>query len=599
MSFRWIFANPVDGGAVDSLQESLFGKYQNGARPDSKLSPPAANTIARLLTLRGITTYDEAKQFFRPDLNELYDPFLMRDMEAASIRLAEAVRKNESVVVYGDYDVDGTTATAIVYSFLKEFGVKVDHYIPHRYKDGYGISEDGIAFAIENKVDLIVSVDCGITAVEEAKYARAKGIDLIICDHHTAGDIIPDAVAVLDPKRPDCPYPFDGLSGAGVGFKLVQATLTKLGLQQSVAYKYLDLVAISIASDIVPLIDENRILMREGLKLINASPRVGIKALLDHIKMEIGKISTTNIVFSLGPRINAAGRMGDASTALKLLIAATPEEGEYYAAELEAINQKRRKKDSQTMDKAVEMVSEFDMDICSCMVLHDPDWHLGVIGIVASRLVDQYCRPAVMLSTVDGKIKGSARSIRGFNIYNALKECEDLLIQFGGHEFAAGLTMEEGNFEAFRTRFNEIVKLRLCDEDFRPELIIDAAVSLSDINDRFWKILNQFEPYGPNNLKPIFVSKGLRIIGHPMKVGKDHLKLKLSQNVKDAPVFDAIGFNLGRYYDDVLQSKAGDLEIAFTIDENTWHGKTTLQIQIRDIKVENGVLREAIPVEVV
>lgn len=599
MSFRWIFANPVDGGAVDSLQESLFGKYQNGARPDSKLSPPAANTIARLLTLRGITTYDEAKQFFRPDLNELYDPFLMRDMEAASIRLAEAVRKNESVVVYGDYDVDGTTATAIVYSFLKEFGVKVDHYIPHRYKDGYGISEDGIAFAIENKVDLIVSVDCGITAVEEAKYARAKGIDLIICDHHTAGDIIPDAVAVLDPKRPDCPYPFDGLSGAGVGFKLVQATLTKLGLQQSVAYKYLDLVAISIASDIVPLIDENRILMREGLKLINASPRVGIKALLDHIKMEIGKISTTNIVFSLGPRINAAGRMGDASTALKLLIAATPEEGEYYAAELEAINQKRRKKDSQTMDKAVEMVGEFDMDICSCMVLHDPDWHLGVIGIVASRLVDQYCRPAVMLSTVDGKIKGSARSIRGFNIYNALKECEDLLIQFGGHEFAAGLTMEEGNFEAFRTRFNEIVKLRLCDEDFRPELIIDAAVSLSDINDRFWKILNQFEPYGPNNLKPIFVSKGLRIIGHPMKVGKDHLKLKLSQNVKDAPVFDAIGFNLGRYYDDVLQSKAGDLEIAFTIDENTWHGKTTLQIQIRDIKVENGVLREAIPVEVV
>ena len=599
MSFRWIFANPVDGGAVDSLQESLFGKYQNGARTDSKLSPPAANTIARLLTLRGITTYDEAKQFFRPDLNELYDPFLMRDMEAASIRLAEAVRKNESVVVYGDYDVDGTTATAIVYSFLKEFGVKVDHYIPHRYKDGYGISEDGIAFAIENKVDLIVSVDCGITAVEEAKYARAKGIDLIICDHHTAGDIIPDAVAVLDPKRPDCPYPFDGLSGAGVGFKLVQATLTKLGLQQSVAYKYLDLVAISIASDIVPLIDENRILMREGLKLINASPRVGIKALLDHIKMEIGKISTTNIVFSLGPRINAAGRMGDASTALKLLIAATPEEGEYYAAELEAINQKRRKKDSQTMDKAVEMVGEFDMDICSCMVLHDPDWHLGVIGIVASRLVDQYCRPAVMLSTVDGKIKGSARSIRGFNIYNALKECEDLLIQFGGHEFAAGLTMEEGNFEAFRTRFNEIVKLRLCDEDFRPELIIDAAVSLSDINDSFLKILNQFEPYGPNNLKPIFVSKGLRIIGHPMKVGKDHLKLKLSQNVKDAPVFDAIGFNLGRYYDDVLQSKAGDLQIAFTIDENTWHGKTTLQIQIRDIKVENGVLREAIPVEVV
>ncbi|HAC16323.1 MAG TPA: hypothetical protein DCE78_10335 [Bacteroidetes bacterium] len=288
----------------------------------------------------------------------------------------------------------------------------------------------------------------------------------------------------------------------------------------------------------------------------------------------------------MGPRINAAGRMGDASTALKLLIAATPEEGEYYAAELEAINQKRRKKDSQTMDKAVEMVGEFDMDICSCMVLHDPDWHLGVIGIVASRLVDQYCRPAVMLSTVDGKIKGSARSIKGFNIYNALKECEDLLIQFGGHEFAAGLTMDADNFDAFRARFSEIVQLRLCDEDFEPELIIDAVVNLNDIDDRFWKILSQFEPFGPNNLKPIFVSKGLKVVGHPMKVGKDHLKLRLSQNVGKATVFDAIGFNLGGFYEEVVNCKDGDIQIAFTIDENNWNGRTSLQIQIKDIKVE-------------
>lgn len=587
MSFRWVYADPVDGGAVDSLRQALFG--QSNGKPGSKLSTQASQTIARLLALRGITTFDQAKHFFRPDLSELYDPFLMKDMDKAASRLADAVRSTHSVVVYGDYDVDGTTATAVVYGFLKKFGVKVAHYIPHRFKEGYGISEDGIQFAVDNKVDLIVSVDCGITAVEEAKYARSKGIDLIICDHHTAGEVIPDALAVLDPKRPDCTYPFDGLSGAGVGFKLVQATLKKLGLPQSHAYEYLDLVAISIASDIVPLIDENRILMREGLKMINAKPRVGVRALLDQIKMEIGRISTSNIVFSIGPRINAAGRMGDATTALMLLIAETSEDGEKYAKELESINQRRRKTDSQTMDKAVEMVEAIDMDMCACMVLHDPEWHLGVIGIVASRLVDQYCRPAVMLSTVDGKIKGSARSIKGFNIYNALKECEDLLIQFGGHEYAAGLTMDEAQFDAFRKRFNEIVQNRLCDEDFEPELLIDAEVNLHDINDNFWKILNQFEPYGPNNSKPIFVSNNLKVVGTPSKVGKDHLKLRVVQNgVQPAsPAFDAIGFNLGSFYEAIMDSKDNGtpFSMAYTIDENTWNGKTTLQMQVKDIKL--------------
>jgi single-stranded-DNA-specific exonuclease len=587
MSFRWVYADPVDGGAVDALRQALFG--QNGNRPESKLSPQASHTIARLLSLRGITTYDEAKHFFRTDLSKLHDPFLMKDMEKASCRLADAVRLGQSVVVYGDYDVDGTTATAIVYSFLKKFGVKVSHYIPHRFKEGYGISEDGIAYAVENNVDLIVSVDCGITAVEEAKYAKERGIDLIICDHHTAGDVIPDAVAVLDPKQLDCTYPFDGLSGAGVGFKLVQATLTKLGLPQTHAYDYLDLVAISIASDIVPLIDENRILMREGLKMINAAPRKGIKALLEQIKMEIGKISTSNIVFSIGPRINAAGRMGDATTAFLLLIAETDEEGRQYASELESINQKRRKTDTQTMDKAVEMVGTMDMDICACMVLHDPEWHLGVIGIVASRLVDQYCRPAVMLSTVDGKIKGSARSIKGFNIYNALKECEDLLIQFGGHEYAAGLTMDEVNFDAFRKRFNQIVQSRLCDEDFEPELLIDAEVNLHDINENFWKILHQFEPYGPNNSKPVFMSRHLKVIGTPTKVGKDHLKLRLVQNGVTPPsqAFDAIGFNLGGHYEAIMESIDTNVPIsmAYTIDENTWNRRTSLQMQIKDIKI--------------
>jgi len=582
MSFRWVFAEPMDGGAVEQLEKALFENNGNGR--DSKLSDSAAHTIAKLLTLRGISTFDQARQFFRPDLDELHDPFLMRDMELASCRLAAAVRNYECVVVYGDYDVDGTTATAIVYGFLKNFGTKVLHYIPHRFKDGYGISEDGIQFAIDQKATLIVSVDCGITAVEEAKFAKKMGIDLIICDHHTAGYVFPDAVAVLDPKRPDCPYPFDGLSGAGVGFKLVQATLTKLGLPQSHAYEYLDLVAISIASDIVPLIGENRILMREGLKIVNTNPRYGIKALLKLIKMEIGRISTSNIVFSIGPRINAAGRMGDATTALQLLIAESDEEAEIFALELEAINQRRRKTDSQTMVKAVEMVEGFDINLCSCVVLHDPDWHLGVIGIVASRLVDQYCRPAVMLSTVDGKIKGSARSIKGFNIYNALKECEDLLIQFGGHEYAAGLTMDEVNFDEFKERFSKIVHKNLCNEDFEPELEIDAEVNLHDIDGRFWKILHQFEPYGPNNCKPIFVSNNLRVVGNPSKVGKDHLKLRIAQN--GSATFDAIGFNLGAFYDEVVQCEDGKLSIAYTVDENTWNSKTTIQIQIRDIKVQ-------------
>lgn len=582
MSFRWVFTQPEDGDAVEHLERALFSN--NGTATASKLSNEAAQTISRLLTLRGISTFDSARHFFRPDLSALHDPFLMRDMEEASCRLAKAVRDNEKVVVYGDYDVDGTTATAIVYGFLKRFGVDVSHYIPHRFKEGYGISEDGIQYAIDSKADLIVSVDCGITAVEEAKFAREKGIDLVICDHHTAGDVIPDAIAVLDPKRPDCDYPFDGLSGAGVGFKLVQATLTKLGLPQDVAFEYLDLVAISIASDIVPIVDENRILMRAGLKLLNENPRIGIKALMNLIKMDIGKISTSNIVFSIGPRINAAGRMGDAGTAMRLLIAESYEEAIEHATELEAINQRRRRTDSQTMEQAMAQIGDnLDIDLCSSVVLHHPEWHLGVIGIVASRLVDQFCRPAVMLSTVDGKIKGSARSVKGFNIYNALKECEDLLVQFGGHEFAAGLTMEEGKLDEFRKRFNKIVEDRMCDEDFKPELSIDAEIDLHSIDQPFWRILSQFEPFGPLNSKPIFVCRNARVIGQPMKVGRDHLKLRVAQN--GSATYDAIGFNLGSHHDDVRKCSGGGLDLAFTVDENTWRNRTNLQLQILDLRV--------------
>ncbi|HKJ45727.1 MAG TPA: single-stranded-DNA-specific exonuclease RecJ [Balneolales bacterium] len=569
MSFRWVFTQPEDEETVSALQESLG----------------VSDIIARLLAIRGISTFESARSFFRPDLKDIHDPFLMKDMDAAACRVAKAIRESEKAVVYGDYDVDGTTATSIMYTFLKDFGCDVQYYIPHRFKEGYGISNEGVKFAEEQHAGLIISVDCGITAVEEAKYAKELGIDMVICDHHTVGDSIPDALAVLDPKRPDCEYPFDGLSGAGVAFKLIQAVLIKLGLPKEVAFKFLDLLAISIASDIVPIVDENRILMREGLKLLNTNPRPGIKALMKLIKLQPGHIGTSQIVFSIGPRINAAGRLGDATTAVELQIAETEEEGAARAHELEAINLKRRQIDADTMEKAMNILDqEFDIEKDSSVVLHDPEWHLGVIGIVASRLVDRYCRPTIMLSTVDGMVKGSARSIKGFNIYNALKKCDDLLVQFGGHEYAAGLTLMEDQLDLFRERFNEIVFEQLNEEDFEPELIIDADLDLSMVDARFWKVLRQFEPFGPKNLKPIFVSKGLRVIGNPTVVGNGHLKMKVAQN--GSAVYDAIGFNMHEFLPAVRTCKNGCLNMAYVLEENTWHNRTTIQMRIKDIQID-------------
>jgi single-stranded-DNA-specific exonuclease len=575
MSFRWVLARPDDDRAAATLQ--------------TECNVPAS--IARLLALRGVDTYERANLFFRPELTRLHDPFLMKDMDVASARLAQAIRSGERVLVYGDYDVDGTTATAMMYLFIREFGSKPLYYIPHRFKEGYGIGEDGIRYAADNGCSLIVSVDCGITAVEEAKQARALGIDLIICDHHTAGDVLPDATAVLDPKRPDCDYPFDGLSGAGVGFKLIQATLHQLGLPQSVAYAYLDLLAVSIASDIVPIIDENRILMRAGLGMLNTEPRIGIRALLDLVKMDAGKLSTTQIVFSIGPRINAAGRMGDAVTALRLLIAEEPDDARHWAEQLEEINKRRRETDAETMQQAQAMIEQsMDMESTMSVVLHDPRWHLGVIGIVASRLVDLYCRPTVMLSTVDGKIKGSARSIRGFNVYNALKQCEDLLIQFGGHEYAAGLTMSADRLDAFRDRFTTITRDGLRADQIAPEILVDTEIDLSEIDGRFWKLLSQFEPFGPHNAQPVFVSRNVKVSGAPSIVGKQgHLKLRITQD--NAYEFDVIGFKMHHLKPLIDQSVDKRVDVAFVIDENQWFDKRThttrreLQLQLRDVKV--------------
>ncbi|MCA1802656.1 MAG: single-stranded-DNA-specific exonuclease RecJ [Rhodothermaceae bacterium] len=574
MSLRWVYAKPDDGEAVFRLRRELG----------------VSETIARLLAIRGVTTFNQAKAFFRPTAGLMHDPFLMKDMGKAASRLAHAIRNHERVLVYGDYDVDGTTATAIMYSFLKNFGVHVDYYIPHRFKDGYGISIDGIEEAKKSGAKLIVSVDCGITAVEEAKMAKKLGLDLIICDHHNAGPEIPDCVAVLDPKRPGCTYPFDGLSGAGVGFKLTQATLKELGLPMETANQYLDLVALSIASDIVPIVDENRVLMRLGLEKLNTNPRIGLRVLADHIKMGIGKISTSQIVFSIGPRINAAGRMGDAKLAVELMITDSENEAITFATELEAVNMRRRDTDNLTMEKAMVLIdSHYDMDKSSSVVLHDPEWHLGVIGIVASRLVDIYCRPTVMLSTVDGMVKGSARSIKGFNIYNALKECDDLLVQFGGHEFAAGLTLDAKDLDAFKERFEEIVMERLGLDEQDPELIIDADLNLGDIKPIFWKQLSQFEPYGPQNLKPIFVSRNLRVVGNPTVVGNGHLKMKVAQN--GTTPLDAIGFNMHKFLPDVRECGEGGLNLAYVLEENTWNNRTNLQMRLKDIKIGDEALK--------
>jgi single-stranded-DNA-specific exonuclease len=572
MSFRWVYSEPEREESVRSMAENLN----------------IPEEIARLLVTRGIVSYEEARNFFRPESVSLHDPFLMKDMDKAAGRLSAAIRNHEKIVIYGDYDVDGTTATSILYLFLKGFGLQVDYYIPHRFKEGYGINPDGIRFAIAQNADLIVSVDCGITAIEEALYAKEQGIDLIICDHHTVGDQIPDAVAVLDPKRPDCSYPFDGLSGAGVGFKLVQGTVKQLGLPDSLSDQFLDLVAISIASDIVPIVDENRTLMRRGLELINTRPRIGIKSLLEKIKIPPGSVNTSSIVFSIGPRINAAGRMGDATTAVELMIAEDVQSAVKYAAELESVNIRRRDTDSETMTQALDMLeADYNVDELSSMVLHNPDWHLGVIGIVASRLVDTYYRPTIMLSTVEGKIKGSARSIKGFNIYDALKQCEDLLEQFGGHEFAAGLTMDQDNLEEFRQRMDTIAYSMLSENDFKPELQIDSELDLEKLDMKFWKLLSQFEPFGPGNMRPVFVSRDICIDGVPAIVGNGHLKIKVKQG--SSATIDAIGFNMHEYLPAIRNCDVDRVDVAYVLEENFWNGKRSIQMRLKDIHVEEKV----------
>jgi len=580
MTYRWTQRSLDDPEVVSRLQRGL-----------NDLALPLARTLA----LRGIMTFEEAKHFFRADRSALHNPEDIRDMPAAADRLAQAIDRDERVLVYGDYDVDGTAATALLTDFLRARGVEASFFVPDRYEDGYGLCQRGLDAAAEQEAALVVALDCGITAHEEATYAQDLGLDLIIADHHTPKDTLPDALAVLDPKRSDDEYPFEELSGCGLAFKLVQATLAHRGESPDAAFEYLDLLAVSTASDIVPLHGENRVLMAEGLRALQRSTRPGIRALAEAADLDLQDITSTgNIVFTLGPRINAAGRMDHASTAVDLLLAEDFGAAEPLAAELEQLNRKRR-----SIDDAIEAaaIERAERQITSrsphALVLYDPDWHLGVIGIVASSVVERFHKPTILLTHNGDEVKGSARSIEGINIYEALADCEDVLTQFGGHDHAAGMSLPADHIEAFRDRFDAAVGERVTPEVLTPTIKVDATVDLDTIGsveDRFWAVLKQFGPFGPSNPKPVFHAQNLDVVS-ARTVGSDdsHLKFEVRQaDTSTGDAFDAIGFGMGDQLSVLQESQRSGtpVELLFSLEENTWNGRTMLQLKARDIRLE-------------
>ena len=559
--------------------------------------------LATLLVQRGITNYEEAKTFFRPSLSQLHDPFLMKDMDKAVERVIRAINENEKVLVYGDYDVDGTTAVAVVYTYLKPFfkKKKIEFYIPDRYEEGYGISIKGIDYAADNGFKLVIALDCGIKAVERIEYANERGVDFIICDHHRAGDVIPNAVAVLDAKRPDCNYPYDELSGCGVGFKLVTALSMKgYGTIEQV-YELLDFLAVSIAADIVPITGENRVLAYFGLKQLNKKPRPGIEAILQHANIYrrdedqlsedenvlTRELTVSDLVFLIGPRINAAGRIAKASDSVRLLIADKKEHAEKLAASINDLNDERREFDNRITEEALDMIdADAELRDAKSTVVFNERWHRGVIGIVASRLTDYYYRPTIVLTRANGLVTGSARSIKSFDIYDAIDNCSDLLEHFGGHKYAAGLTMKPENLPEFRRRFEAYVSEHLVDEDFVPELEVDLKINFSDITAKFMRILNQFAPFGPGNMAPVFWTDNVVDAGGSRPVGGHrHLKLTVSQ-VGDAQQgvapFSGIAFQKGDLFNRIHSGEP--FSICYHLEYNTWQGKTNLQLNVKDIK---------------
>ncbi|WP_461151324.1 single-stranded-DNA-specific exonuclease RecJ [Spirosoma pulveris] len=545
--------------------------------------------LAALLVQRGVQTYEEARTFFRPEINHLHNPFQMKDMDKAITRLQMAMlpERQEKILVYGDYDVDGTTSVALVYGFLKSYHSAIDYYIPDRYKEGYGISKQGIQWAAENGFSLIIALDCGIKSIDRVAEAKALGVDFIICDHHRPGDEIPDAAAVLDPKRDDCPYPYKELSGCGVGFKLLQAFCLHKGIDLNDLYPSLDLVAVSIASDIVPLTGENRVLAYYGLKHLNASPRTGLKALIK-IAGFSRELDITNLVFGLGPRINAAGRIQHAKAAVQLLLAESEEEADEFAMAINKHNNSRREFDSSMTEQALEMIrSNERLRQAKSTVLFDATWHKGVIGIVASRCIEHFHRPTIILTQSNDKAAGSARSVPGFDVYEAIEECADLLEQFGGHTFAAGMTMSVENIDAFRKKFEEVVASRIKEEHLTPLIDIDLPLDFSEISDKLYRIVRQMGPFGPHNLQPTFMTEDVYLVSEPIIMKEKHLKINVRQGDTAARrsglTFTAIGFGMAHLADLIRPGKP--FSICYQVDQNHFNGNVSLQLMLKDIKV--------------
>jgi single-stranded-DNA-specific exonuclease len=541
--------------------------------------------IANILVQRGIKNFEEAKKFFRPSLNDLHDPFLMKDMDKAIERLNKAIADNEKILVYGDYDVDGTTAVALVYSFLQKIiPDKIEYYIPDRYAEGYGISFQGIDYAKENGFTLIIALDCGIKAIDKINYANERNIDFIIGDHHLPGDELPAAVAVLDPKRSDCTYPFKELCGCGIGFKIVQAYAQTNNIPFDELLEYLDLTAISIAADIVPIVDENRILCYYGLEQINSNPRRGVKTILDLANIK-KQIKVNELVFTLAPRINAAGRIETGRNAVDLLLSDNHEGATLSGQTINTNNTDRRTLDTSITQHALSMMEENEEWIHrKSTVLFHADWHKGVVGIVASRLIEKYYKPTIVLTESNGKATGSARSVKDFDVHAAIEACSDLLEQFGGHKYAAGLTLKLEKVAAFQQRFEEVVSATIKEYMLTPEIEIDAEITLEDITPKFYRILKQFEPFGPGNMSPVFLTKGLIDKGYSRIVGANHLKLDV-QSVNNSNLgFPAIAFGQANHFEDISTKKMFDA--CYAIEENEFNGNISLQLNIKDLKIQ-------------
>ena len=536
--------------------------------------------IASLLLQRGIETYEAARNFFRPNLSDLHDPFLMKDMDKAVARIAQAIAKDENILVYGDYDVDGTTSVALLSSYLKGYYPNVATYIPDRYDEGYGISYKGIDFAEDNGFSLIVALDCGIKAIEKVAYASEKNIDFIICDHHRPGPELPKAIAVLDPKREDCEYPFKELCGCGVGFKLIQALGVKKGETIDDLILYLDLVATAIGADIVPITGENRILAYYGLKVLNSNPRTGFKAIIKQIKKQT--LTITDVVFIIAPRINAAGRMKHGNHAVTLLTETNMNKAIVWASEIEQFNTDRRDADKRITREALIQISEKKEEDRMTTVVYDETWHKGVIGIVASRLTETYYRPTLVFTKSGEKLAASARSVKGFDVYNALEGCAEFIEQFGGHKYAAGLTLLEKDYEGFKAEFEKVVRDTIDPKLLNPELNIDAEINLAEITPKFYRILKQFAPFGPGNMAPVFMTQNLIDIGKGKRVGEDKSHLRLVVKKGNSIQITCIGFGLGDKHD--LTCEGEPFKAAYVIDENEWQGTVSLQLLLKDIK---------------